>query len=768
MNSSNDKTADTVSALPLRSMDYSGGIDGAAASITLALKYTNKLDRPIEPLFTFPLPAEASVLGVTVKVGERIIQSELKKAADARSDYEQAVSAGHQATMLEQHRDNIFTMSVGGIAPGEDIEVQVRYMHHVEWQNGGGRFILPLVVAPHFIHGSPQERSQRAGFSPDTDEVPDASAITPRVAADPNEITYRASVNLRLAAGFDATVSSPSHGVLIPERSVPAADAVHIALDDLRPDRDLTITYRGADRAPQIKVDHSEWQPSPGGEREVFTIAQIMPTESAVERPRRVVLCLDCSGSMEGQAIAGLRAVVARCIEIWKGSAQPVELAIIKFADSPEILLPLQRIGPDLNSEKIISQLKASGGTRAARALDESLRLQAREHSLGDLEKSIVFLTDGDTSDIRYQSSLSNDVRIHAVGLSTAVDHAVLKAIARESGGSTYWVYPGEDCDTAAREIAARTFGPVARNLRLENLPVGAEVVGLRDVYGDRPTMIGIRSTAPLNDVVLRAEGSRGVPLQFDIATGVSPSELRHGHSLWARMKMNEVRDDEALAAVSLRYGVLSRATSFVAVLVRERPGQRPERIEIPVSLPHGWEMESGWSRSVGAIGIAGASPLSSSSRFLRARSHQGHQGSVSRLFSACKVGGEDVRSLFAEPSSEFLERLIDSPPVPKLEPTLLREVREFFSQVRNGVLDSTGGSTTWGEISNALKAEGVRGFAGWLESDRALLYKLITELRGFGFSVELPSELRAKPHDGTAIQLWREAERNIGVERTI
>ena len=79
----------------------------------------------------------------------------------------------------------------GGVEPGEKISVHVRYHHPVDWQNGGGRLTVPLVVAPHFVHGDPLAVSKGRGFSPDTDQVPDASLITPAVAANPADITYK-------------------------------------------------------------------------------------------------------------------------------------------------------------------------------------------------------------------------------------------------------------------------------------------------------------------------------------------------------------------------------------------------------------------------------------------------------------------------------------------------------------------------------------------------------------------------------------------------
>lgn len=752
-----------VAQLPLEKMDYSAKVEGTVAHFGLNLSYKNKLERPVEPIFTFPLPPEATVLGVKVKVGGRVIQSELKKAAEAKKDYDQAVNAGHHATMLEQTRDNIFTMSVGGIEPGEDVEVAVDYSHPCEWQQGGGRLIVPLVVAPHFIHGNPLERSQGRGFSPDTDQVPDASRITPIVAANPDEITYRASVRIELNPGFEAKIASPTHDALFEERIVAQNEATTIELHNLRPDRDLTITYQGNARLPQIKADKTV-RHSPSGQTEDFTLIQVMPGGATVLKPREVVLCLDCSGSMGGLPIEGLRSVVRKAIEHLKQSNEPVELGIVKFNSDAKVLLPLQRLTPDLNVEEILSQLVAAGGTRAGLALNKSVSMFQRERNPGS-ERSIIFVTDGDTSDMHYDRSSARGIRVHSVGLSTAVDHAVLKDVARESGGSTYWVYPGENYDTAAREIVSRTHGPLIRSIKLEGLPIDAEVVGIQDVYLGQPVTIGIRSIAGVQAIRLQGESAEGGIVQMEISDLPLQSTIPFAHTAWARMRIREERDDSKVTDLSLTYGVLARTTSFIAVMERERPGEKPERIEIPVSLPHGWEMEAGWNtgQSVSKGMFASASSMGFSSRSVagcRSFSLCGDHESVSRLVAD-----------FGDPSHDLFDSSIghqpsSNPVVPqRSEPHLIAHTRDLLQGLKLRSLDEPAAMGLWNSIEQTLKQEGNSHFAGWDEQQKAELYRMISELRGYGYKTVIPADLRSRPQDPVAFSMWKVAERALGIQ---
>ena len=76
---------------------------------------------------------------------------------------------------------NIFTQAVANIMPGEQVTVTISYLQVLQYEAGSYEFVFPMVVGPRYIPGKPVGQ-QGAGWSADTNKVPDASRITPPVA----------------------------------------------------------------------------------------------------------------------------------------------------------------------------------------------------------------------------------------------------------------------------------------------------------------------------------------------------------------------------------------------------------------------------------------------------------------------------------------------------------------------------------------------------------------------------------------------------------
>lgn len=356
--------------LPLQQMHYSGEINGLQAEMQLDLNYENKLEKAIEAVFTFPLPSKAVVLGVEMQIGDKVVEAELRKRSAAKKEYDDALAHGDSASLAEQEREDVFTMSVGGIQPGEKASVRIKYQQSVDWQNSGGRFRIPLAVAPAFVPGLPVGESRGKGWSPDTDLVPDASRLTPLLT---DQVNYSASVDIRLRPGFEAKVSCPSHPVLLSSQELANGEEQHITLENLRPDRDIIVNYQTRERRPTLKADRSTWE-SPQGNREDFMLLQLTPPLEQQSKDRDVILCLDCSGSMSGAGIEGLKKVVEKSLERFldEHAGSNIRVGIVAFSNDSRTLVPLSPIGEAHRSA--IAELRASGGTEAGKALDHCMK----------------------------------------------------------------------------------------------------------------------------------------------------------------------------------------------------------------------------------------------------------------------------------------------------------------------------------------------------------------------------------------------------------
>ncbi|MBI4280769.1 VWA domain-containing protein [Candidatus Uhrbacteria bacterium] len=749
-----------IPGLPLREVHYRARVEGLQSNVEVGQRFGNDLQNPVEAIYVFPLPDDAQVIGVEMRIGERRLQSELRRREEARGEYEMAREAGHHASLLEQERPNVFTMSVAGIEPGEEVTVITSFLAPVTWQDQGGRFRLPLVVAPRFIPGEPPATAAKGGgWARDTDLVPDASRVTPKVA---ETVSYTASVEVLLDPGFPAAVSSPTHDELVGQFQLAAGQSRESKAEGLRPDRDFIITYRTAASLPTVKVDRSEFVGPDGVSEQFLTLQLVAGSASATAEPLDLWFCLDGSGSMTGAKIAGLRRVVKKTIDQLKLFSRPVRVGLFLFDDHRFMALaPLQPIGQAHYAA--LDQVEAQGGTMAGTALTKVMALFGNEAD--DRERCVILISDGQSEDSHFTRRAG--VRVHTVGLDSAVNDELLKRWARESGGGAEWIFPGEDYANAALRLAGLASGPVLRDVALKGLPKESETVGLHDLYASRPTTVAVKlpKDAAVGGCILTGRATDGslfeTPVDLPLET---TSDL--GAKLWARMRLREVKDNEEQTALSLRYGMVGPTTAFVAVSLKEVPGEKPQRVDIPVLLPHTWDYDQevfGQTATGGAPAVRGFVGFAAASF---ASLNAAPSGGAGRL--ALRGGSSSPLKAYG-PDSAFggYNTLADqageldlAAPGATARPALLDQAERFLAQANSGIETEA----DWRSLQDALTAERQTSvFRPWSEPDRARLYWILAELQTFGYRMEIPTELESEPVDVDARRLWLRARESLG-----
>ena len=209
---------------PLKHTDVRAGISGFLARVTVTQIFANIASQNIEAIYTFPLPQDAAVDDMTIQIGGRTMRGLIKRREEARAIYEHAKNTGHVAALLDQERPNIFTQSVANILPGEQVTVTISYVETLRYEEGAYEFVFPMVVGPRYIPGQATGH-QGGGWAPDTNRVPDASHITPWVAAKgtPPVTTFRSNSRSMPASPF--RMSAPNRTTSKSIVRVPAAPA---------------------------------------------------------------------------------------------------------------------------------------------------------------------------------------------------------------------------------------------------------------------------------------------------------------------------------------------------------------------------------------------------------------------------------------------------------------------------------------------------------------------------------------------------------------
>src|SRR5260370_5364077 len=141
-------TSGRYDSVPVVHTDVMLDVRGLVASATVTQQYANSSTEPIEAVYIFPLPHDAAVYDMEIRIGNRVIRSTIREREEAKRVYEAAKSAGKRAALVEQERPNIFTTSVANIMPGDHVDVRLRYVEPLLWEEGRMRLVFPMVVGP--------------------------------------------------------------------------------------------------------------------------------------------------------------------------------------------------------------------------------------------------------------------------------------------------------------------------------------------------------------------------------------------------------------------------------------------------------------------------------------------------------------------------------------------------------------------------------------------------------------------------------------------
>ncbi len=83
-----------------------------------------------------------------MRVGDRIVDGEIREREAARRAFAQARRDGQRASLVEQQRPNVFTTRVTQIAPNATIEIRIEFQQTIALKDGVWRLRVPGVVAP--------------------------------------------------------------------------------------------------------------------------------------------------------------------------------------------------------------------------------------------------------------------------------------------------------------------------------------------------------------------------------------------------------------------------------------------------------------------------------------------------------------------------------------------------------------------------------------------------------------------------------------------
>jgi Ca-activated chloride channel family protein len=587
-----------LDALPLKATQVDVRISGVIAAVTVTQHYRNEGQRPIEARYVFPGSTQAAVHAMTVRVGERQIVAQIREKERARLEYEGAKREGKTTALLEQERPNVFSMNVANILPGDDVQVELQYSELIAPHDGRYRYVFPTVVGPRY-------RSPSA--APANGSFPATAHLRPGVASN---------------ASFDLTVKLhaplPVRDLRCDTHKLEAlglgTGRVQLALADEAPsdNRDFILEYSLA--GERTATGLMLYQAPEGSEGENFFVALVEPPKAVAPvqiNPRDYIFVVDISGSMHGYPLDTAKVLLRHLI----GGLRPSDsFNVVLFAGSSRVLSEQSVPATQANINRAIRTIEQMGGGGSTEIVP-ALRRVAALPKPADVSRSVIVVTDGyvavENEVFQLVRRNLDQANVFAFGIGGAVNRHLIEGLARAGQGEAFIVTKPERAAEQAERLRHLIDSPVLTQLkaRFDGLDVyDVEPAALPDVMAGRPVVLWgkWRGDSRNAKLVLHGHGAAGSHTDVVDAPAPDPDAVALRH-LWARQRIAQLGDDEALAGgqsqrgpittLGLKYGLLTSYTSFVAVDQVVRTHESATAVNQPLPLPQG----------VSALAVGGA-----------------------------------------------------------------------------------------------------------------------------------------------------------------
>jgi Ca-activated chloride channel family protein len=527
-----------------------------------------------------------------VELNGETLTGMVKAKAQARTDYEDAVSDGHTGVLLSVNADGSHTLELGNLMAGETCTVRMHYVQVLQPEQGSLRLMLPTTLAPRYGDAIKQGR-----YEPHA--VPKVSATVEY----PFELTLNVEGELT-----QARIASPSHPVSI--RSLPAVGMkqslqTEIALArDAWLDRDFVLIF---DQLPHASMGLASWDRLESGLGVVMaSFSPALPEHHSL--PVAVKLLVDCSGSMGGDSIQAARRALQGIVQ---GLKPGDRFSLSRFGGHVEHrgkALWKAAPAPLAAARRWIEQMDADlGGTEMESAIHSTLKLPGTDRA------DVLLITDGQIHDIDtvVETARTSRHRFFVVGIGTSASEGLLRRLADATGGACEFVAPGEAVEPATLRLYQRMRSPTITQPRVEWQPACQIHTASdlpRGVFDGDDITVFARLKAEQADALsqpIRLYGRVDGQEKEVLLAEVQPAFIADEHNTLARLAAFQrhrqlsmgaqevpVVFKKQLPALAEKYQLVTTDTSMVLVKERadaERAIDMPELKQVEGMLAAGW-----------------------------------------------------------------------------------------------------------------------------------------------------------------------------------
>ncbi|XP_034556911.1 von Willebrand factor A domain-containing protein 5A-like isoform X3 [Notolabrus celidotus] len=582
--------------VPLKSVDVELEVRDHVATVVSTLNYENKEDKPLEAVFVFPLPGDAAVCHFSAKLRQTQIVAEVKEKQKAREDYDDALSSGQQAFLLEESEQSpdIFSMSVGCLPPGESASIRLEYVTELSVQADDGlRFCLPAVLNPRY---QPQGSGGSGSGNAKVTSTP-ASLV-------PYTLSFSAQVSSpRPVSRIESGCSLDPLQYLNSEQT--KATIKLAAGHKFDRDVELLIYYKDAHQ-PTAVVETGETSAKLGtlmGDPVVMlSLYPEFPQAvmSSVASCGEFVFLLDRSGSM-GQSMNNSKTNQTRI-----SSARDTLLLLLKslpvgcyfniysFGSSYEHIFPKSVEYSQQTMEEALKKVGEMGSNLGGTEILRPLQHIYNQPCIQNQPRQVFVFTDGEVGNTKQVIDLakqnSHAHRCFSFGIGEGVSSALINGLAKEGGGHAQFIAGTDRMQPKVMQSLRYALQPAVVDISVTwDMPKDVSVTVLSPpitaLFQGQRSLVYARLSGQISEA---AEGCvtvkyslAGHPTQNQLQFSLKPAEDTGltVHRLAARTLIRclemeqrgprQQQDDSVkkkVVELSVQSGVSSAFTAFIAV----------------------------------------------------------------------------------------------------------------------------------------------------------------------------------------------------------
>lgn len=588
--------------VPLKSISVTLSICEFVAGVSATLNYENEEKVPLEAFFVFPMDEDSAVYSFEAMVDGKKIMAELQDKMKAHTNYENAISQGHQAFLLEEDRcsRDVFCCNVGNLHPGSKVALTLKYVQELPLEADGAlRYMLPAILNPRY---------SLSGWSED-------SCLNMKTPVVPLEdLPYTLSVV--------ATISS-QHGIERIQSNCPLSPieyhgddktSAQVSLaDGHKFDRDVELlVYYSEVHTPSVAVEMGKPKTDSdclmGDPSVMVSFYPNIPEAQPPITCGEFVFLMDCSGSMQGpmskQDKSQLRIEAAKETLILLLKSLPIGcyFNIYGFGSSYEAFFPNSVKYNQHTMEEALRRVNLMQADLGGTEILRPLKTIYGASSIPGHPLQLFVFTDGEVIDsfsvIKEVRSNSLRHRCFSFGIGEGASTSLIKGIARVAGGTSEFITGKERMQSKVLRALKRSLQPVVEDVSLSwDLPQGlsAKMLSPEQTVIFRGQRLIVY--AQLTGMMPPAEATGEVCLKY-ILQGKS-FENKVTFSLQPKLDANltihrlaaksflqtkdmgfretPANDKKDVLKVSLECGVISSHTAFIAINKDlNKPVQRP------------------------------------------------------------------------------------------------------------------------------------------------------------------------------------------------